>query len=394
MADDFPLLFSPLRLRRRELPNRLVFPAVGTNYATPDGQVTPSLVEYYARRARGGVGTVVAECASVSAHGRLGRLQLGVWDDSQIPGLRQVADGIRREGAIALLQLTHGGAKVLPHMDEAPVAPSTVRLGARRPRALSREEIRALQRDYLAAAQRALAAGFDGVEVHACHLHLISQFVSPYTNKREDEYGGSVANRARFLLELIRLLRAELGDDFLLFCRINGYELYEGGLQVDEAVATAKLLAGEAIDALSVSALSQFLTFTFEGNTFRYPTSVPAKEAPEGCNTVYAAFIKQGVDTPVVAAGKVLNLGFAERLLSEGKADLVAMARALIADPELPAKARRGEPFNRCIECNACIKMAAVKDLPIGCPVNPEFRRYREFQQRGAEAWLDQASEG
>jgi 2,4-dienoyl-CoA reductase-like NADH-dependent reductase (Old Yellow Enzyme family) len=384
-------LFSPLEVRNRRLPNRIVMAPMGSNYTSEGGFVSESSIVYYARRAEHGVGTIIVEATNVDRKGLLSRFQTGVWDDAFIPQFKKLTSAVHSHGALILLQLTHGGAKAMPHLDDAPIGPSAVQIGAKIPRPIEADEIPALQQKYVDAARRALEAGFDGVEIHACHLHLISQFLSPYTNRRDDAYGGSVENRARFLIETVRRTREQLGRGFLVSCRINGYELFEGGVRVEEAAQTAQLLEQEDIDIVSVSALSQFLAFTFEGRRYRYPTSVLPKDAPDAHNTQYAAAVKRAIRKPVMACGKVLSPGVAERLLQEGRADLIAIGRALIADPAFAEKAARGEAVTRCIECNACIKMATVKDLPLGCPVNQEFREYHEYRDKESERWLAQA---
>lgn len=384
----YPLLFSALAVRGRELRNRVVMAPMGSNYTAEGGFVSDTSVTYYSRRAEHGVGMVIVEATNVDSRGLLSKYQLGGWDDAFIPMFRTLTRAVKRHGAAVLLQLTHGGAKAMPHLESVPIGPSSVQLGARMPRTIGIDEIPTLQQKWVDAASRAEEAGFDGVEIHACHMHLISQFLSPYTNRRDDAYGGSVENRARFLLETIRKVRAAVGPQFLVSSRINGYELFEEGIRIEDAIRTAHLLEGEDIDFLSVSALSQFLRFTFEGVEYRYPTSVLPKEAPDAYNTQFAAAVKREVHTPVMACGKVLTPDVAEGLLRDGKADLIAFGRALIADPSFAEKAARGEPINRCTECNACIKMATIKDLPIGCPVNREFREYREYINKNSESWL------
>jgi len=388
----YAFLFSPLEVRNRQLPNRIVMAPMGSNYTAEGGFVSESSIVYYARRAEHGVGTIIVEATNVDRKGLLSRFQTGAWDDAFIPQFKKLTKAVQSRGAVILLQLTHGGAKAMPHLDDAPIGPSAVQIGAKIPRQIEEGEIPALQQKYVDAARRALEAGFDGVEIHACHLHLISQFLSPYTNRRSDAYGGNVENRARFLVETIRRTREQLGRGFLISCRINGHELFDGGVRIEEAVQTAQILEREDIDIVSVSALSQFLVFTFEGREYRYPTSVLPKEAPDAYNTRYAAIVKRAIRKPVMAAGKVLSPEVAERLLQEGQADLIAIGRALIADPAFAEKAARGESVNRCIECNACIKMATVKDLPLGCPVNQEFREYREYRDKESERWLAQAA--
>jgi NADPH-dependent 2,4-dienoyl-CoA reductase/sulfur reductase-like enzyme len=220
------------------------------------------------------------------------------------------------------------------------------------------------------AARRAREAGFDMVELHACHGYLLSGFLSPHTNRRSDRYGGSVEGRARFVMDIVRLIKARLGADFPVSCRINGSDYMPGGVTADMARQTARLLTEAGADLIGVSG----------GAYGSYPVIVPPYDQPRGCNADLAAAVKQAVKVPVAVAGRLDDPLAADEVLLAGKADLVAVARGLLADPDLPKKALAGDfrEIRRCLACNVCIDGNPME--PITCTVNPEAGREKEMK--------------
>ena len=225
--------------------------------------------------------------------------------------------------------------------------------------------------EFAEAARRARDAGFDMVELHGCHGYLLSSFLSPLTNQRRDRYGGSVANRARFVVDIVKLIKERAGKDFPVSVRMNGSDYMPGGTTVDMARQTAALLVEAGADMIGVSG----------GAYGSYPVIVPPYDQPRGCNVPLAAAIKELVKVPVSVAGRLDDPFIADGVLVSGKADVIAVARGLLADPELPNKAARGDfaGIRRCIACNVCIDGDPTAVSPITCTVNPEAGREREM---------------
>ncbi len=353
----FPHLFTPASIGRLELKNRIVMSPVGTRLAA-DGMVTPALKEFYATRARGGVGLIVLEPCFIEPEGE-GRF-LFLHEDRFIDGLRELVKTIHGCGARIGVQLFHAGWK--PGQKNARFLPPIS------PAELSLERIKYLIAKFTLSAQRAKNAGFDLIEIHAAHGYLLSQFLSPLGNRRTDEYGGDVSGRARFVREIIRSVRNEVGVDFPLSCRINGAENVPGGSTIEDAKSIAPLLAEAGLNLISVSA----------GAIGSYPLTIPPSDTPEGCYTNLAEGVRGVVSVPVVTAGRINTPQLAEDILASGKADLVAITRGLVADPELPNKSFDGQAHRicKCIACNTCLD--TDYDGHIACTVNPLAGRESE----------------
>jgi 2,4-dienoyl-CoA reductase-like NADH-dependent reductase (Old Yellow Enzyme family)/thioredoxin reductase len=300
-------------------------------------------------------------------------IQLGIYDDTFIPGFRQFTDLIHSCGARMGIQLMHLGRQSGEIQGYKPVGPSPIPVTPKDevPRELTVTEVDGLVEKFADAARRARDAGFDMVELHGCHGYLLSSFLSPLTNKRSDKYGGSVANRARFVVEIVKLIKERAGHDFPVSVRMNGSDYMPGGTTVDMARQTAKLLEEAGADMIGVSG----------GAYGSYPVIVPPYDQPRGCNVPLAAAVKEVVKVPVAVAGRLDDPFIADEVLVSGKADVIAIARGLLADPELPNKAARGDlkGIRRCIACNVCIDGDPTPVSPITCTVNPEAGREREM---------------
>lgn len=359
------MLFDMARIGPVELPSRLVMPPLETNLALGDGSVSQRTLDYYERRARGGPGLIVVECTSVDPV-HFHRNQLNISDDRFIAGLSRLAAVIKRHGVPAAIQIQHPGRQLsLPSVQS--VAPSAVACRAvpRVPRELSVAEIGGLVQRFGDAARRARDAGFDAVQFHGAHGYLIAQFMSAWSNRRTDRYGGDVYGRATFPLEVIADARRKVGGDYPLIFRLSGEEHVPGGRDIDESRALARLLERAGIDAISVSA------GTFDSGEW---TSQPML-MPRGCLVPLAAAIKGEVGVPVIAVGRIHTPRLAEDILRQGKADLIAMGRPLSADPDLPRKALEGRTrdIRHCISCNTC--MLSLSTGPVTCLMNPGLGR-------------------
>ncbi len=369
-------LFDPITINTLRLENRIIMPCLDPGFAGEGGIVNSRLVHYFLRRARGGVAFIMVGPAVIDPLGAGGKFEYRLYRDDVLDGLRDLAEAIHRLGVPVGLQLHHAGRQANPALiSGTPVAPSAIMCPVRRsiPRALAIPEIEEIVIKYGDAAQRAKEAGFDAVEIHGSHGYLIAEFLSPFSNGRTDRYGGSIENRSRFATEVVHEVRARVGKDFPIFFRIPGSEHVPGGLSEAETPLIASIMEKAGVDAIDVSA----------GNYRSAEWIVPPMTLPQGCNVDAAAKIKERVGIPVIVAGRINNPGLAERVLQEGKADVIAMARGLVADPDLPLKAREGKAseIRPCIACNTCIDRL-FQDMDILCTVNPEVGREAEFDLR------------
>ena len=361
------LLFKPVGVGMIELKNRIVMPPMATDYATSEGHVTQRVIDYYTERSSGGVGLVIVEAAAVSPQARNLSRELCIDDERCVEGLTSLAQAIHGGGAKAFIQLMHAGGYIPGKVDIEPVAPSPVQLGPGGPipKELNVDEINQVIQSFISAAHRAKRAAYDGVELHSAHGYLIGQFFSPFSNRRTDSYGGTVEGRTRFAQEIIQGIKEKTGKDFVVGCRISGDEFVEGGVTLDKATEIARLLQKAGADYLSVSAGSWWT---------KLPYPMPPMTFPRGFMVYLADAVKRAVSIPVVTAGRINDPLLAETILREGRADLIAMGRALIADPELPRKAAEGKvsEIRPCIACNVgCIDRVVFNDQDMKCAVNP-----------------------
>ncbi len=368
-------VFEPITIGPLTLKNRLALAPMDTELSGLHGEVTRAMMDYYAARAGGGVGLILIEFTAVDEAQRL--TSPSIYSDRFIAGWSTLVDLVHAHGAGVILQIAHHGGRAVKRITgRLPVAPSAISspIYPETPKELSREEIDELIVKFVRAAERAKAAGFDGVEIHAGHGYLIGEFVSPYTNKRTDEFGGSFENRMRFPVEILKGIRASLGRDFVVGFKFSAYEAVERGIDLELAVEIARYMEDQGVDYLHVSVLS------FPLPELRYP-SVPPIYTPAPPLVELAAEIKRHVHVPVMTVGGFGELEEAERVLAEGSADIVALGRALIADPNLPRKWRHQELPRPCIRCNRC-HIRIMEQKPIRCAVNPEVGRESESQPR------------
>ena len=368
-------LLSPGKIGKMSVRNRTVMPPMGTNYADTDGFVTERLAGYYEARAQGGTGLIIVEIAAVAPEGKAIPRQIGIWADKFIPGLRFLADSIKKHGARAAIQLHHAGRQTTAKATGfQPVAPSEIACPICRdiPRELNIDEIKGLVEAFGHAARRAREAGFDAVEIHGTHGYLLNQFLSPYSNRRNDEYGGSAEGRRRFSLEVYEAVRRAVGPDYPVIFRMNADEGVEGGITPEEGRDFAKVLEQLGVDALHVSA-----------GVYGSPLAiVPTMYDPPLPLAGYAAAIKSQVETSVIAVGKIHDPRAGEQLIAEGEADFVSLGRALITDSHFAKKIERNQVENirKCIECNQlCIDPLLVEDAPVSCIYNARAGRELEF---------------
>ncbi len=371
-------LFAPIRLGRMEVRNRLVMPPMSVNFGVDEqGFVTEQHWVYLALRAKAGTGMIVMGGGTVHPDGLDLPRMPRVWDDCYIPGLSRLTAEVKRYGARIGLQLLHGGRQAFHERRVAPSPLPSLAVVKGVPRELAHGEIKELVVAHAEAARRARDAGFDFVEIHAAHGYLISEFLAPNANRRNDEYGGSFENRTRFLLEIVSAIKERCGRDYPLGVRYNGEDYVAEGWHLDEAVRLGPLLQAAGADWLHVSA----------GVYGSLPVTIPSMYQSFGCFVHLAEAVKRAVSVPVIAVGRIKDPVMADRLIAEGRADLVAMGRAHLVDPELAAKAAQGRlnELRPCIGCcRGCIQnVLAMSEAT--CVMNPELgREYRLGQPRPA----------
>jgi len=370
----FRRLFSPILVGRLELANRIVMPAMHLSY-TPQGFVTDRLVEFYAERAAGGAGLIIVGGCPVDEFGG-GPYMIGICRDEFVPGLRRLTEAVHDHGVIVGAQLYHAGRYSLSRdIGHQPLAPSAVASSLTRetPLEMSSEDITRTVRSFADAARRASEAGFDAVEISASAGYLISQFLSPVTNLRQDQYGGSFENRLRFPLETVAAVRAAVGPDYPIIVRVAGNDFVPGSNTNREARLFARELEKAGVDAVDV---------TGGWHETRVPQITMA--VPRGAFSYLARGVKEVVSIPVISSNRYSDPMLAETMLRHELADLIAMGRPLIADPGLPRKARRGraDEINSCVACNQGCFDGIFTGHPVTCMVNPRAGREHSHQLR------------
>ena len=371
------ILLTPARIGAVEIRNRIVMPPMTTRLADPEGHVTDDTVNYYMARVRGGTGLITVEMASPTRAGRHRRRELGIYDDRFLPGLTRLVAAIKAGGARASIQIGHGGGHTRVDIcGETPVAPSAIPHPVFEvtnetiiPRAMSADDIAFTIAGFAAAAARAEQAGFDCVEIHAAHGYLISQFVTPFENRRTDGYGGSLENRARFGLEVLRAVKAAVRIPVIY--RVSVEDFFPEGSPFAEGREIARWAAQAGADALHVAA----------GHYRSLPSAarmIPPMAYPDATFLAYAAEIKKDVAVPVIAVGRLGDPEVAADAIASGKADFVALGRTLIAEPDWVAKLSRDEPARRCLACNTCVNEMRG-GTPLGCVVNGAAGRETRF---------------
>lgn len=393
MEKEYPLLSSPVEIGSIELPNRMVMAPVDTQYCTPEGYVTPRMIEFYRRRAAGGVSLIITENTGIDFRGKSNIRMHGLFDDSYMEGARKLVSAVKKAGSRIFIQLNHAGRQstYLYLGGAQPVAPSPIPcpLIKVEPRELEPREIKKLIESFTDSAYRAWRIGADGVELHMAHGYLLCSFLSPFSNRRSDQYGGSFEGRLRFPLEVFKSIRGKLHSSFIVGCRISANEEVEGGLTLKESIPIAQSFEKAGMDYIHVSAC----------NNASGHKNIPSYYEPPGVFSDYAAAIKKAVTIPVISVGRLHSLKIAEEVLAAQKADLVAAARPFIVDPDFAAAVVPVKPQTEqndktsggnfaipgtlagqhCLSCNRCIAALVKGKEGLLCTVNP-FLGKDEFE--------------
>ncbi len=363
--NNFPHLFEPIQIGKTTVKNRIFMPPLSTNLADK-GYVTDALVEHYSNRARGGVGLIVTEVTTVEPTYTYLPGDMSIYDDSYIPGWKKLVDAVHKYDTKILSQLFHPAYMAFP-VPGTPqlIAPSNVGpyYAKSAPRAVTVEELHVLVRQFGEAALRFKKAGGDGVEIQCAHAHgLLGGFLTPLYNKRTDEYGGDINGRLRLTLEVIREVRKQCGEDFIIDVRISGDEYSEGGLTLNDMIYVSKQLEKEGVDFLHVSG----------GNTIKRGSSMPAPGTSPAPHAHASEEIRKHVHIPVATVARINEPWVADELIADGKADICMIGRANLCDSEFANKAREGrtDDIRPCIGCGRCLT-GIMFGKPIACTVNP-----------------------
>ena len=410
MAAVDSALFKSLSIGKLTIAGRVVKSATSETRATTDGVATQATIDFYAPIARGGTPLIITGNIYVSLDGKSTPMQLGIDDDAKIPALSRLVDAVHSHGVKIFAQLNHSGREVLPSYAGLPEAVSSSDVTdlstGTRPRALTVPEIRRVVERFGEAAERCQKAGFDGIQIHAAHGYLISQFLTPYTNRRTDDYGGSLQNRVRLLSEVHRAIRSRVGRDYPVILKLNGsdYLPLRAGLKTPELVEIARIMEREGIDGVEISVGHYESGFPVVRGTFgrglRAMAHGSARHLPgprrifmivfwpvvafacnliwrpyEGFNLRYARDFKKALSIPVLCVGGFLTRPAMEAAIEQGLCDAVSIGRGFIANPLLYQHLRDGTAGPRCVDCNACI--GSIGAQPVDC-YHPEVRAAKD----------------
>lgn len=345
------LLFETTAINGMQIGNRFVRSATWEGLATAEGAVTPKLIQIMVDLALGKVGLIVSGNAYVQPEGQVSPWQMGIDRDGCIDGLRKMTRAVHATGGKIVVQLAHAGINADAALTGRPVlAVSDIDgVTAAKRRMATADDIRRLVRDFAAAAARAKAAGFDGVQLHSAHGHLLSQFLSPFFNRRSDSYGGSIRNRVRVHLEIIAAVRDIVGPDYPILVKLNGRDFCDNGLDLEEALEAAVLMAAEGLDAVEVS-----------GGVFTNPKTASTRvgiraESQEAYFRTEAQVFTHRLNIPVALVGGMRSWGVAERIVRDGIADYISLSRPLIREPDLVRRWQAGDRRRSpCVSDNLC----------------------------------------
>lgn len=326
-------VFEPITINQTKIRNRMVVSAMVTNFCGADGKSNQKFIAYHEHKARGGFGLIITEDFAISPTAGGFKTLPGLWCDEQIPSHRELTDRVHAQGAKIICQIYHAGRETssditgVHNIAPSPIKEPTV---AETPREMTIAEIHQMVEDFGSAARRARAAGFDGVEIHAAHGYMIEQFLSPFSNRRCDEYGGTIQNRCRFMVEVIKEIRKQCGADFIIQMRLSAVEYVPGGLEIEESKVIAQIAEDAGLNSINIS----------QGVYASVHIINPPSCIGHGAYINNAYEIKKAVSIPVIGVGRINDPAIAEAIISSGKTDMCIMARASLADPDMPARLR------------------------------------------------------
>ena len=343
------------------VPNRVVRSATNDRMAEISGETTEEMIKTYEALAAGGVGLIITGHAYVTWNGKASVEMLGAHNDEMIPGLTKLVKAVHKYDSKIVLQINHAGRQTASAtIGESPVAPSAVFNPATEetPRELTDTEIEDLIEAYVATAERAVTAGFDGVQIHAAHGYMASQFISPYTNQRRDKWGGSLENRMRFPLEIYRRFRSTLGDAYPIIIKLNSEDFLENGLSVEDSAKIANVLSRQGIDAIEIS-----------GGMGESGDKIIRTKIKEAADEAYflsnAKKFREQITCPLILVGGMRSPALMEQLIANEGIDMISMSRPFIREPDIVNKWKQGDLKKvDCISCNGCLKS---RTEPVSC---------------------------
>lgn len=366
-------LFEPTRIKGLILSNRFVRSATWEGMATPDGAVTPNLIEMMRGLVRGGVGLIITSHAYIRPEGQASPYQLGIHKDDLIHGLQEMTRAVHEHGGKIILQLAHAGNFAAKQLTKQPplVVSDFEGLGSSPRKEITGQGVRELVYAFAEAARRAKTAGFDGIQIHSAHGYLLSQFLSPAFNRRKDEYGGDVRNRARIHLEILQAMRKEVGNNYPILVKLNCSDFTENGLRLEDALQVGKLLADAGLDAIELS--GGLIT----GGKLSPSRSGIDSEEKEAYFREEARLMKKAVGIPLILVGGIRSFEVAEKLIREGIADYISMSRPLIREPNLINRWKTGDRRrSECRSDNLCFK-PGLNGEGIYCVVKSREKNHR-----------------
>ena len=371
---------NPKKIGILEIKNRFVRSATYEGLAAENGEITDKLISFYKKLSEGGTGLIITSYAFIQQSGRANNKQIGVYKDDFIPGLRRLAAIIHEhgEGCKVALQLVHAGRQ--SHHVKETTAPSAIleKFTNKMPREMTKDEIEGTIENFAQAVRRAKEAGFDGVQLHGAHGYLISEFLSPYTNRRTDQYGGNTENRLRFVKQIYKRSRELVGVDFPIMIKVNCDDFLEGGITLEESKKITKMLSKIGYDAIEISSCMWETVKRKKGEIGWKPTFIPESRMSVGkinepaYHLAYAKEIKKDIDIPLILVGGVNSIDLVEEILNKGDADFVSFSRPLIREPDLPNRWMKGigSSIVDCDYCNNCLMTLAKTGL--FCPKKEE----------------------
>ena len=360
MNNKESILFTPVKIGNVEIPNRFVRSATHDFMATKDGSITERQVKLFKNLAEGEVGLIFPGHAFVHPSGLASPFQIGIHNETVIDGLKKITDTVHNFSSRIFLQISHAGRQTTEKLcDCTPLAPSSVYepIFKVTPKEMTEKEIKQTINDFIQAGRRAKQAGFDGVQLHVAHGYLLSSFISPYTNRRKDKWGGTLTNRLRIVVEILRGIKNLTSKEFPVIAKLNSSDLITGGLTSEESVKIAKVLEKEGIDGIEVSGGMAEAGKGSVWKGFR-------PEEKEGYFIENASKIKSAVSVsiPIFGLGGIRSFQVAEKVVENGKADLISMSRPFIREPFLVKKFRTGQiNKSECISCNKCFNLRGIK---------------------------------
>lgn len=363
-------LFETTKINGMTLQNRFVRSATYEAMAGPDGKVKDQLCDYMDDLSRGKVGLIITGHAHVTREGQAGPRQMGIYSDDMIGGLQRITSVVHNNGGVIAVQLAHAGQRAIGKDEYAALGPSEAfEEGARVASTMTEGDIKHTIRSFGDAATRAVTAGFDAVQIHSAHGYLLSQFLSPHYNKRNDSYGGSLANRAKLLLEVYTEVRQRVGASFPVLVKINSEDFLEGGLTVEEMIKVCHMLEDHGIDAVEMS-----------GGTFQSGKLIPSRigtsksEEREVYYRKAAETFKKEIQVPLILVGGFLSFTIADEAVASGLTDYVALSRPLIREPHLVSRWADGDKTKaKCISCNKCF-LTLRMDEALHCQIEKKSK--------------------